>query len=170
MPSGAPPGRWSRPSSGWKDWWQGLPKATKPEKEAKRRTVAKGVVAGKPTRAIAKKAGCTTRHVERLANEPETQFLITDALRPHHKKLAKLAGKAITAVTTALGAKRSDSADHVVRLRAIERYGDLLEFAQGKPKESQESDGAQFTWEEFVLLYRRKTTDAGDPAKPPLVE
>lgn len=133
-----------------------MAKATKGQKEAKRRTVAKGVLAGKPRKTIAREAGCSPRHVERLAREPETQFLITEALRPHRERLNKLAEKAIAAISVALGAKTSDKQNHFIRLRAVERWGDLLEMAQGKPAEKTESGAGLVTWEEFVVLYRQR--------------
>jgi hypothetical protein len=142
-----------------------MPRKANPEKEKKRRTVAKGVVAGKSTKTIARKAKCSARHVERLAKEPETQFLITEALRPQQTRLAKLATKVITAVDKALTAMKTDKVDHTSRLRAVERYGELLELAQGKPpaQDNQTSgESRQFTWEEFVVMYRRGKSNVQD--------
>jgi hypothetical protein len=141
----------------------------KAEKERKRRTVATGIVAGETTAAIAKKAGCSARNVQRLAAEPATQFIITEALRPHRAKLEKLAQRAILAIERALIAHKTDTADHVVRMRAVERYGDLLTMAQGKPPEPKttEVDGIpQLTWEEFTLLYQSRRVTASADQSP----
>lgn len=134
-----------------------MPRASKGSKEAKRRTVVRGVVAGKRTPTIAKEAGCSERHVERLAAEPGTQFLIAEALRPYTDDLCELVGNAIKVVKSAMVAKKKDTADHIVRLRAVERYGELLEYAQGKPTEDAGSTTPQLTWEEFVVMYRKGT-------------
>jgi hypothetical protein len=134
-----------------------MPRGSKAAKEAKRRTVAKGIVAGKSTAQIAKDAACNTRHVERLAAEPETQLLITDLMKPHRAKLECLVEKAIAAVDSALVAKRTDKADHMARLRAVGRTRDLVTMAAGKPHEETDAGGGLVTWEEFVVLYRKKT-------------
>jgi hypothetical protein len=133
-----------------------VPTGTTAGKERKRRTVAGGVIAGQDTAAIAAAAGCQTRYVQRLANEPETQFLITELLQPHRAKLQRMAARAVYAVNTALLAKRTDKQDHIVRLRAVERYGDLIALAQGKPQEKT-GEGAQVTWEQFTLMYEKRT-------------
>lgn len=134
-----------------------MPRGTKAEKERKRRVVAEGIVAGKSSRAIAAEAGCDARHVQRLAEEPATQFLVTDILRPHRERLARLAATAVTAVARALVAKDGKKADHIVRLRAIGRYGQLLELAQGGKVETPAAEnGPMVTWEEFVVLYRSR--------------
>jgi len=114
-----------------------------------------GLVAGKRTKTIAKEAGCSKRHVERLAAEPETQFLITEAMRPHRKKLEKLATKAIAAVEKALGAKKKSDVDHFIRLRAVERFGDLAEMAQGT-EEPEATDEIHMTWEAFQKMYEAR--------------
>lgn len=136
-----------------------MPTGSKSEKERKRRIVAAGVVAGKKPTAIAREAGCKTRHAQRLADEPATQFLITEMMRPHHKKLAKLVEKSITAVSLALGAKTTDKHDHSARLRAVGRTKQLLELAQGQAAEGA-GEGGLVTWEEFTLLYRKRTEGA----------
>ena len=134
-----------------------MPRKANAEKEKKRRVVAKGVVAGRPTAKIAAEAGCTVRNVQRIASEPATQFLITEALQPHREELEQLAGDVIKAIGGGLRALKDDPEDHVVRLRAIERYGDMLQLAQGKPKEESEQGPVQITWEEFVVLYRKQS-------------
>jgi hypothetical protein len=138
-----------------------MPSGTKAEKAAKRRAVAKGIVAGKSTKRIAKEAQCTERHVQRLAAEKPTQFLIAEMLRPHRAKLEKLAGACITAIEKAMGAKVGDTADHKARLWGVDRYRNMLELAQGGRPQEKPPDGAQqVTWEEFVVMYRsRKVTD-----------
>lgn len=137
-----------------------MPRGSKPEKEAKRRVVAKGVVAGKSTAAIAREAKVSTRHVERLAAEPETKLLITELLKPHHAKLKKLVERSLTAISTALTAKITDKADHRARLIAVRRTKDLLELAQGHT-EPAGNVGAELkfagTMEELLVLYRKIT-------------
>jgi len=138
-----------------------MPTGTKSEKAARRRKVAGALVAGKPLGAAAQAAGCSKRHVQRLEREPETQFLIAEALRPHQKLLTKMAGKAIKAVERSLTARKTDGADRIVQLRAVERYGELMALAQGKETAAAERDGL-VTWEEFVVLFRsrRETHEA----------
>lgn len=142
-----------------------MPTGTRAGKETKRRTVAAGVLAGQPPAAIAAVAGCQPRYVQRLTNEPATQFLITEALQPHRSKLAKMAGRAVYAVNLAMLAKRTDKQDHIVRLRAVERFGELLALAQGgKPAALVVEDGLQVTWEQFTLMYEKRTTHAVNEA------
>jgi len=147
-----------------------MPRATKAELAARRRLVAAGEVAGASTRSIARRAGVSRRQVQRDAADPATRFLVTEALRPHRKKLERLATKVITAVEKALAAKKSDKVDHYTRLRAVERFGDLLGLAQGR---TQSEDGDRtgagvVTWEEFVLLYRsrKENVHADRPIDP----
>ena len=137
-----------------------MPKGSKAQKEAKRRVVARGVVEGKSTRTIAREAKCDPRHVERLANEPATRFIIADALAPHRERLTRLAGKAVNAVERALVARVTDKADHMARLRAVGRFGDLARMAQGI--EAVDADAAkQVTREEFLVIWgRRPVTEA----------
>jgi hypothetical protein len=136
-----------------------MPTGTRAGKERKRRTVASGVIAGQATDQIAAAAGCKSRYVQRLANDPETQFLITEALAPHRAKLARMAVRAVNTVDKALIAKRSDKRDHMVCLRAVERYGELLALAAGKPKDAAADDGT-VTWEQFTLMYEKRTVTA----------
>jgi hypothetical protein len=138
-----------------------MPSGTKAGKEAKRRTVARGLVAGKGSDEIAAEAKCCRRHVQTLAAEAETQFLITEMMRPHRARLAELAKNAITAVGRALIAKNGTHADHTTRLRAVGRYRQLLEMAQGtKVAGADTEDGPMVTWEEFVVLYRSRQQPA----------
>ena len=102
------------------------------EKERKRRAVACPVLAGERTRITARWLGCSKRHVRRLAAELETPLLITEILRPYHATLNELMPRVITVVREALNAQKTDEADHFTRLRAVERYCELLELAQGK--------------------------------------
>ena len=118
-----------------------MPTGTKSEKAARRRKVAGALVAGKPLGAAAQAAGCSKRHVQRLEREPETQFLIAEALRPHQKLLSKMAGKAIKAVERAFTARKTDGADRIVQLRAVERYGELMALAQGKETQPRSATG-----------------------------
>lgn len=135
-----------------------MPRATRTEKERKRAVVAKGLAAGKKPRAIAAEANCGTRHVERLAAEPATQFLIAEAMRPHHDKLRDLAKKAVAAVDRGLTARtpRSNMPMHEIQLRAVGRCAELLHLAQGDKPVEPDGNGL-VTWQEFVLLYRSRT-------------
>jgi len=151
-------------------------KNSKAQKEAKRRVVVKGVVTGKSTPRIARAAGTTPRNVQRIAAEPLTQFLITEAFRPQQKKLLAMAARAVQVVQQGFSARRYVKAgkddyrlrgDAIARLKAVERYADLMEMAQGgKPETKTPGAGGtpSYTWEEFTLLYqsRRIQTDGQD--------
>jgi hypothetical protein len=147
-----------------------MPSASKNEKQAKRRAVAKGALAGKPLAAIAKAAGCSKRHVQRLEREPETQFLIVEALRPHRAVLTKMAGKALRVIERAFMARKTDGADRIVQLRAVERYHEMMDLAQGTAKPPDQEDRGQVTWEEFVVMYRarKETHESNPPDSSPL--
>jgi hypothetical protein len=137
-----------------------MPRGTRADKEAKRRAVAKGVAEGKSATAIAKEAGCKRRHVERLKQEPETQLLITEMLRPHRRKLEKLVEGALAVVGAGLKAKVGTRVDHEIRLRSVGRVKQLLELAQGGQVEKPSEGAGLVTWEEFVVLYRKKVEGA----------
>ena len=128
------------------------------KKQAKRRVVAKGTILGKTAKEIAKAAGCSPRHAARIAGEPATQYLITEALRPHQSQLDKLAYNVIKAIEGGLRARKTTPIDHFTRLKAAERWCELAGLAQGgKPAElAQETGLPHFTWEEFVVLYGRR--------------
>ena len=138
-----------------------MPKGSKVEKAAKRRVVAAGAIAGKTTKAVAKKAGCSTRHVQRLAAEAETQDLIAEAMRPCRDQLRLMAKRAVNAVERAMKAQKKTKADHFTQLRAVERYGELLALAQGAKPAEASGDGMQVTWEQFTVMYqaRRERTE-----------
>jgi len=140
-----------------------MPSGTKTEKALKRRVVAAGAIAGKPTKAIAAKAGCSSRHVARLAAEAETQFLIAEAFRPQREKLRLMAKRAVSAVERGLKAQKKTKSDHVVQLRAVARYADLVELAAGNAtSQSRESGKGRrlVTWEEFLVIGRGRTEAA----------
>jgi hypothetical protein len=118
-----------------------MPQGSRAQKERKRRVVAVAKLAGQRTRATARQLGCSERHVRRLAAEPETRFLITEILRPFRAKLTQLASTAIKVVKEAFSAMKTDEADHFTRLRAVERYCDLLKMAQGKVQEKGNNRG-----------------------------
>lgn len=144
-----------------------MPIGTKAGKELKRRVIARGIVAGKSTKAIAQEAGCNPRHAMRVAQEPATEFLITEIMRPYHARLAKLAQVAIQAVESAMKATHDGCLpDHDVRLRGVRRYRDLAELAQGRPSDQQEQTSGLVTWEEFEVLYRKRTIHARGAAEP----
>ena len=72
-----------------------------------------------------------------------------------------MAGKVVGAIEAALGALKTDEADHTSRLKAVERYGDVLALAQGKLVEKPVDEGCpqQFTWEEFSAMYARRRVE-----------
>jgi len=132
--------------------------------ETKRHIIAAGVVSGQSTEDIARSAGCSVRQVQRIASDMGTQLLITEAFAPHTKKLAKLATRVLYVIEKALLAHKDDNADHATRLKAVERYGDVLAMAQGKAPETTAEVKTQFTWEEFQILYQsRRTNIETDP-------
>jgi len=135
------------------------------KKQAKRRVVAVGAILGKTAKEISTAAGCSPRHAARIANEPETQYLITEALRPHQKQLDKLAYNVLKAIEGGLKAKKSTVIDHFTRLKAAERWCELAGLAQGgKPAELPQETGGlpHLTWEEFVILYGRRVVSVGE--------
>lgn len=127
-----------------------------------RHVVAAGVVTGRKTGAIARDLGVTRRTVQRIAADDQTLLIVTDVLRPLKRKLEKLATRAAYVVEKAMLAHHTDKADHVTRLKAVERYGELLSLAQGKLAAEQEVQEKQtFTWEEFeVMYYARRAKSA----------
>jgi hypothetical protein len=134
-------------------------KGTRTEKDAKRRIVAAGAIAGKSTADLAKAANCTERHVLRILHENETKFIIANALAPWRGELEKMAKKAINAVQRGFVAQKKDKADHIVQLRSVERYSDLLELAAGETRNTGKDAQAGrrlVTWQEFILIRRQR--------------
>jgi len=134
-------------------------KGTKATKERKRRTVAAGVALGASAHAIAKAAGCSKRHVETLAAEPETQLLVTEALRPHRDALKKLIPKALRVIERGLTARiQVSGADHRTQLLAARRLENYLKLAEGNPLETSGGRGrtGMVTWHEFTLMYQER--------------
>src|ERR1043165_2348703 len=112
-------------------------KKTKANAAGRKRTVAAGKLAGRPASETAKAAGITLRSVRRLQNDPEVKFIITEALKPQQERLRHLGALVVGAIEGALHATKEDEADHVARLRAVERYADVIALAQGKVVEEQ---------------------------------
>jgi hypothetical protein len=161
------------------------PKKAAPKKrprERKREVIAAGLIAGKKMTAIAAAAGTQERNAYRIAAQPETQLLITKMFDPHRQRLRNMVVRAIRVVQEGFEAKHyvrtgkerwSLRIDHFARLRAVERFGDLLQLAQGKPPDASIPDaeiGRSYTWEEFILLQARRvvtsaatTANAGNP-------
>jgi hypothetical protein len=134
-----------------------MPRGTKASKERKRHIVAKGKVAGTKTKKIAAEAGCHPRHVERLSHDPATQILVAQLMRPYHDELASIVERSILAVNEALIAKtQRGKPNHEIRLRAVGRASELLHLAQGD-KPADPATVGMVTWEEFVVMYRRRT-------------
>ena len=131
-------------------------RASKPEKAAKRAVVARGVAAGKNTRAIAREAKCSQRHVQRLSEEPETKLLIAETLRPHHKRLVKLVERALIAIERGLKAKKKTTEDHFTQLRATERVAQYAELAQGGAATAETGGEVLLTWEQLCTLMKAK--------------
>jgi hypothetical protein len=127
-------------------------------------------VGGRRIKDIARSAGTTPRTVQRLAAEPETRRLIADLLKPYWKRLEKSVAVALNAIDAALRAKRTDKADHQVRLRATERLSEYLELAQSGHRAGQ----AEITREQFCRLYHARQKQLAEEreaeeqaAKPP---
>jgi hypothetical protein len=136
-----------------------MPSGSKSQNAAKRRVVAKGAIAGQPASAIAAEAGCSERHVRRLLAEPETQFLISDVMQPHREVLRLMAKRAVAAVERGMKAQKKTKADHFTQLRAVERYGELLELAEGerKPEGRKNEKGRNIvTWTELLEIARKR--------------
>jgi hypothetical protein len=134
-------------------------KGTRSQKDVKRRIVAAGAITGKRTSEIAKDANCSERHALRLAAETETKFIIANALSPYREQLRKMAGKAVRAVDRAFVARKTDKADHFTQLKAVERYGDLLELAAGDTRYlGKDADAGRHlvTWQEFILIGKQR--------------
>ena len=139
-----------------------MSQGSRAEKEQKRHAVAFARLAGQGTRATARQIGCSERYVRRLAEEPETQFLITETLRPHIAKLLQLMPKALAVIEEAMSAMKKEGPDHLTmpdyltRLRAVERFCKLLEMAQGKEQEKGTPTAGQMTWEELTEDYEAR--------------
>src|ERR1035441_9167628 len=133
-----------------------MSQGSRAEKEQKRHAVAFARLAGQGTRDNARPIGCSERYVRRLAAEPETQFLITEALRPHIAKLLQFMPKALAVIEEGMSAMKKDQVDHLTRLRALERFCKLLEMAQGKEQEKVTPTAGQMTWEEFGERYEAR--------------
>jgi hypothetical protein len=142
------------------DW---MKHTTKPA-EKKRRVVAAGAIFGAAAKEIAKAAGCSERHVNRLAAQPETQFLIAKALEPYHAELRLMAKRAVAAVKRGMTAQKKTKADHFTQLRAVERFGDLMELAgTGQKNDVLAKSGKGrllVTWEQFVEIGKGRKADA----------
>ena len=77
---------------------------------------------------------------------------------------------AIDVARKALQAMKTDPEDSLTRLKAIERYIDLAELAQGKlVAKPVDTTRPQMTWEEFAEMYRRRKSHpekSTEPAEP----
>src|ERR1039458_6028901 len=92
-----------------------MSQGSRAEKEQKRHAVAFARLAGQGTSATDRQIGCSERYVRRLAEEPETQFLITETLRPHIAKLLQLMPKALAVIEEAMSAMKKEGPDHLTR-------------------------------------------------------
>jgi len=138
--------------------------STQSEKERKRRIVAGGRIQGKAQAAIAREAGCSIRHVQRLSAEPETQLLIRDLLAPYRARLQQLVPKAIRAVERGLVAQKVTRSNHAVQLHAVRRAKDLLVLAQGElPPPVHDEPLGQITWEEYLVMYHKRMGTTSGP-------
>jgi len=140
----------------------GNKRRTTNKKSLNRRIVAGGMVAGKSTKAIARDANMSTRNVQRIAGECETQLLITEAFRPFHALLHKMALHSIKVVNEAMLAMKADPQDWTSRLKAVEQYGELLFLAQGKLVDPPEQEQRQMSWEEFCVMYHARNPDPSE--------
>jgi len=134
-------------------------------KERKRRVIAAGKIAGKSNRQIAQDAGCSERHVDRVAAEPATKDLVRDLLRPHEQRLKRALTMALDAIDRGLVAKLKTPHDHGAQLSAAGSLREFLELLRVNPKELVEAgqQPPQFTWEEFEgAIKMRASRQAGD--------
>lgn len=87
-------------------------------------------------------------------------------LSKHEAKLKRLVEKSLTSIERALDAKpNSTKHDHNIQLRAaaeLRSWADLIE-TDVKSLVQQGDDGGltQVTWEEFQMIYRRRTETGG---------
>lgn len=125
---------------------------TKVEGTRKRRVVAAGKIAGKPSRKIAKEIGVTPNQVARIARQPATRLLIEELLEPEYERIRELAHKAVSAVDRALEAKNSRGRHlYEIQLRGVGRFATLAHLAAGdRPPEAQ-IPGAM-TWQQFLIF------------------
>lgn len=132
-------------------------------KQRKAEIVARGIVAGKNYSTIAREAGCSPRHVQKLASEQSTKIIISELLAPHRAQLARMIAPALAAIGRAMKAKKTSKEDHYAQLNGVDRLGRYLEMAQGKLAEEAPAGHKQITWEEFLVLYhgRKQTTEGG---------
>jgi len=139
---------------------RGRPKKPEKEKGKRRAIVAAGKMSGRSIKYIAKDAGISEREAYRVAAEPETRLIIQTMMEPYRKQLERLAERAIAAVDVALQANKDDVADHPTRLRAIGRFKQLAEMAAGQRSEDHAGGEQIITWEQFVVLYRKRNEGA----------
>lgn len=138
-------------------------------KKTKRQLVAAGKIAGKSSEQIATEAGCSERHVKRLAAEPETKIVVRDLLSKHQAKLKRLVEKSLTSIERSLDATpNSTKHDHRTQLAGAAELRAWASLLKGDVKTLAESGDLgglpQVTWEEFQLIYRRRT-DGSNPAE-----
>jgi hypothetical protein len=104
----------------------------------------------------AREAGITERSVDRIAGEPETQFLTAHIMRPYRGKLMELVEKSLIAVEDALtatvGQGKRKRPNHEIRLHAVKQLVHLLRLAEGEPTDHPPQ---LHSWEDFVLTYHK---------------
>ena len=64
--------------------------------------------------------------------------------------------KALAVIEEGMSAMKKDQVDHLTRLRAVERFCELLEMAQGKVPEKGTPTAGQMTWEELTEDYEAR--------------
>ncbi len=92
------------------------------------------MIAGQRTKITPRNLGCSKRHVWRLGVEPATRLLVSEIFRPYSRRLMEMTPQVNAVVGDALRAMANDKADHLTRLRAVERYCELLEVVEGEPQ------------------------------------
>lgn len=149
--------------------------------------VIAGKMAGEPNARIALEAGCSERHVDRLAAEPETRLSIQALLQKRAARIDRMVGRAMDAIEAALTATlpadpgkaaRIPAAaatgletpveptyipDHDTRLRAADQLRKWVELlAENQVPGGEEGE---MSIDRFVVLYERKRAAAKDDSK-----
>jgi DNA-binding MarR family transcriptional regulator len=109
---------------------------------ARRKRIAKGVVAGRAVKDIAAEMGLSRETVSRTLNHPETQNYLSRLLSKSDDRLEKLVDKSLTAIDLGLMADKDDKADHASRMRAVAETARILALRAGKQEGETSSNGA----------------------------
>ena len=118
--------------------------------------------------------GVKAETVTRLASDPAVRAIAASMLEPHRAALARLVPKAIRVIDQALEARIGKSADHAVRLKAVDRLRQMVDvideydFRRRLSGDAQDRDAVpgetlfRGTLEELLIQYRRMTVTGKD--------